>query len=288
MRRSRNKTVCAEALGINRKNIYRRRLPAKAQIEAVHRQHPTSGHRRVALHLGINHKRAQRVMAKFNLRPPRRPSKRYTTGSTTRHPYHKLLKDLRPITQPHHVWRSDLSRIVYQGTVWYLATIEDIATRQIMAHRISKHHDSQLVLATIQQALGTGVKPIIFHSDQGNEFMADSCTSYLQHRGIQISVSDVASPWQNGYKESFYGRFKDEFGDMNRFDLVGEFLRLSTIRSITTTTNASTPPSRCRPLFLRPKHYQTLVFIKWVLDTLDKEVKLKCSRESFVSERLSA
>ena len=92
-----------------------------------------------------------------------------------------------------------------------------------MAHRIGKHHDSQLVLSTVQQALATGVKPSIFHSDQGNEFMADRCTHYLRQQAIQISVSDVASPWQNGHQESFYGRFKDEFGDMNRFDGVGEF-----------------------------------------------------------------
>ena len=37
------------------------------------------------------------------------------------------------ITQPHQVWCSDLSRIVYRGTIWYLATIEDVATRQIVA-----------------------------------------------------------------------------------------------------------------------------------------------------------
>lgn len=229
MRRSKHKTLCADALGISRKNIYRQQrqpikdLALKHQIEAVHRDHPAYGHRRVALHLGINHKRAQRVMAQFKLRPPRRRSKHYTTCSTTPHPYHNLLKDLNAITQPHQVWCSDVSRMVYQGTIWYLATIEDLATRQIMAHRIGKHHDSQLVLSTVQQALATGVKPSIFHSDQGNEFMADRCTHYLRQQAIQISVSAVASPWQNGHQESFYGRFKDEFGDMNRFDGVGEF-----------------------------------------------------------------
>ena len=36
--------------------------------------------------------------------------------------------------------------------------------------------------------------------------------------------SDVASPWQNGYCESFFGRFKQEFGDPNRFDTAGEFI----------------------------------------------------------------
>ena len=74
--------MCAEALGISRKNIYRElKQPVKdralkQQIEAAHRQHPAYGHRRIAIHLGISHKRAQRVMTKFNLRPPRRRIKR--------------------------------------------------------------------------------------------------------------------------------------------------------------------------------------------------------------------
>jgi transposase InsO family protein len=221
--------VCAEALGINRKNIYRawkqplKDHALKHQIETVHREHPAYGHRRIALHLGINHKRAQRVMAKFNLRPPRRRVKHYSTVSTPHHTYRNLLKDLT-VTQPHQVWCSDLTRLVYRGTVWYLATIEDIVTRQIVAHRLGKHHDSHLVLATLQHALAAGSRPSIFHSDQGNEFMAQRCTAYLTQQGIRVSVSDVGSPWQNGFKESFYGRFKEEMGDVDRFDCVGQFI----------------------------------------------------------------
>ena len=229
MRQARLKSVCAEALGISRKNIYRQvQQPARdqalqQQIEAVHRQHPAYGHRRVAIHLGFNHKRAQRVMAKFNLRPPRRRVKRYSTVSTTHHNYSNLLTDLT-VTHPHQVWCSDLSRLEYRSTVWYLATIEDLATRQILAKRIGKRHDSQLVLATLHQAAATGHFPQIFHSDQGNEFMAQRCTDYLEAWGVQISVSDVASPWQNGYVESFYGRFKHELGDFNRFESAGEMI----------------------------------------------------------------
>jgi putative transposase len=195
----------------------------KQQIEALHRHHPAYGHRRVAIHLGINHKRAQRVMAKFNLRPPRRRLKRYSTVSTAQHNYRNLLKEL-DVTRPHQVWCSDLSRIEYRNAVWYLTTIEDLATRQILAKRIGKRHDSQLVLATLQQALATGQTPALFHSDQGSEFMAQRCTDYLEARGVQISVSDVASPWQNGYVESFYGRFKHELGDLNRFESAGEMI----------------------------------------------------------------
>ena len=71
VRRSRYKRVCAEALKISRKNIYRElKMPArdealKQDIQSVHRQHPAYGHRRVAIELGINHKRAQRVMALY-------------------------------------------------------------------------------------------------------------------------------------------------------------------------------------------------------------------------------
>lgn len=195
----------------------------KHYIQAVHRQHPAYGHRRVALELRINHKRAQRVMAKYNLRPPRRRTKQYCTRSTPHHTYSNLLKQTT-ITQAHQVWCSDLSRLVYRGTVWYLATIEDVATRQVIAKQIGKRHDSQLVLATLQQALATGHQPYIFHSDQGNEFMAKRCTDYLEQCGVQISVSDVASPWQNGYIESFYGRLKQELGDLHRFETPGAML----------------------------------------------------------------
>ncbi len=65
---------------------------------------------------------------------------------------------------------------------------------------------------------------MIFHSDQGTEFMAQRCTDYLEQLGIQISVSDVASPWQNGYQESFFGRFKEESGDPNRFESISEMI----------------------------------------------------------------
>jgi hypothetical protein len=105
--RSKYKTVCAEALGVNRKNIYRHlQLPVKdqalkQQIEELHRRHPAYGHRRVALHLGINHKRAQRVMAKYGLRPPRRRTKRCSTVSMPHHTCHNQIAELDAITKPH-------------------------------------------------------------------------------------------------------------------------------------------------------------------------------------------
>ena len=54
--------------------------------------------------------------------------------------------------------------------------------------------------------------------------MAEACTASLEELGTQISATDKASPWQNGYQESFFGRFKDEMGDLNRFETPGELV----------------------------------------------------------------
>ena len=37
-------------------------------------------------------------------------------------------------------------------------------------------------------------------------------------------MSDKASPWQNGYQESFFGHFKLEAEDLNRFESLGELI----------------------------------------------------------------
>ena len=218
------------ALGIERKNIYRegkqaaRDLVLKEAIEQVHKNHPAYGHYRLALELRIGKNRILRVMKIFGIKPPRRKSHFYLTKSTSHHTYTNLIKGLKP-ARIHQLWCSDLSYIKFQGRFWYLATIVDILTRQVVAAQVGRYHNSEMVLTTIKLAINnTRQLPEIFHSDQGTEFMAQLCTNYLESFGVQISVSDKASPWQNGYQESFFGKFKDEAGDLNRFETVGELI----------------------------------------------------------------
>lgn len=224
------KRVRAEALGIKRKNIYRKEkqeqkdLLVKTAIEEVHIKHPAYGHKRVALELNLNHKKIRRVMKKYGIKPPRRKIHHYCTKSTSHHTYTNLIKELKP-NRLHELWCSDVSYLKYQGKFWYLITIVDVVSRQIVAAEIGKKHDSALTLRVIKQAITrTKQPPDIFHSDQGTEFMARSCTDYLESVGVKVSASDKASPWQNGYQESFFGRFKDEIGDINRFETIGELI----------------------------------------------------------------
>lgn len=165
-------------------------------------------------------------MKEFGLTAPRRKSKFFCTVSTYHHSYTNLIKEI-PQSEfvPHMIWVCDVSFFKFQGEMWYLASIEDLATRQILASQVGKHHNADLILAIIKQAIQlTGGVPVYFHTDQGTEFMAKVVTDYLELQGVRVSVSAKASPWQNGYKESFFGHFKDEFGEINRFETVGQLI----------------------------------------------------------------
>jgi len=66
------------------------------------------------------------------------------------------------------------------------------------------------------------VLPQYFHSDQGSEYRC--IAPLLSQNNILVSMSPKASPFYNGSQESFFGRFKIEFGDPDRFDTSEELI----------------------------------------------------------------
>lgn len=226
----------------------------RTAIERLHLVHPAYGHKRVALALGIGKNKARRIMSKYGLKPPRRKGKKFfLTKSVSFHHYTNLIRGLTP-AKPGQIFVSDLTYLPFQGKNIYLATVEDIFTREILSAEISNQHDSHLALLVIKKALGK-TSPQIFHCDQGSEFMAETVTSFLEQRGIKISVSDKASPWQNGYKESFFGRFKEENGDLSRFEALGELVEeiysyVNYYNNLRIHTKLRMPPARFKQKFL--------------------------------------
>jgi putative transposase len=226
--KSTNKKLIAKCINMNCKNIYyKSKLEVKDQIlinqiKEVHKIHKSYGYIRVSMELKINKKRAQRVMSKYNIRPPRRKLRFFTTKSVSQTSYTNLIKGLE-IKKPYEVLCTDLTYIKFQGKFIYLGTVQDVVTREILAANLSDKHDSKLALNIIKEAIAkTNCATEIIHSDQGSEFMAHSVTSFVESNNAKVSVSDKGSPWQNGYKESFFSRFKDENGDLNRFETLGE------------------------------------------------------------------
>jgi putative transposase len=227
------KTAIAKELGVARSTLYYRpRKPGsdgelRQRIEAVMAEHPAYGHRRVALALGMNRKPVLRVMRKFGLRPAVRRRKRFVKPEDlgredTRVP--NVLAALCP-TGPNVVWAGDFTYVWFVDRFWYVATVIDVFTREVVGWHVANRHTAALVMDAFGDAARrTGETPAWFHSDQGSEYVSGAYGRLLASYGTAASQSRKASPWQNGFQESFYSNFKLELGDVGRFDRVGELI----------------------------------------------------------------
>lgn len=221
----------ARRLGISRASLYYQpSLPGKdlwlkAEIEKVLTAHKAYGHKRVALALQINKKRALRVMKLFGLKPQRKrkkPDKPKDIGQTPM-AIPNLAKGII-IDAPHQVWVSDFTYLPYFGRFVYLATIEDVFTRQVLGWGVAMRHTVELVAGALLKAVIHYQPPAISHSDQGNEYRSQDYLNLLKSLDILPSMSAKASPWENGYKESFYSGFKLELGHPECYPVVGELI----------------------------------------------------------------
>jgi transposase InsO family protein len=223
------KTVLAEEMGVSRRSLYYRpKMPdkdwqLKCRIEEALRAHPSYGHKRLALSLQVNRKRILRVMKKFGLRPYRRRTKPFKKPSVIVGIYPNLLITERPVYE-HHIWAADFTHIRFKGKWVYLATVMDLFTRAVMGFHILTNHSRFLVIGALLAAIQHAPRPVIFHSDNGSEYDAEDFTTILHSVGSLISRSHPGCPWENGYQESFYDKFKVDLGDPDRFDTLGELV----------------------------------------------------------------
>ena len=227
-----SKSALAKELGVSRGMLYyRHKQPDKdddlrRRIEAVMVKHPGYGHKRIADELMVSRKRVRRVMKLYALKPARRaraPSKPDDVGQPESNTP-DILSKLSPIS-PDTVWVADFTYIWFHRQHVYLSTVMDRFTREVLGVSVMTEHSAELVVRALTMALlGADNKPIWFHSDQGSEYTSYALTQLLSKHGIYPSHSPKSSPWRNGSQESFFGRFKVEFGDPERFSTLPELM----------------------------------------------------------------
>ena len=225
------KTALAKSLGISRQMLYYQpKLPSKDEllkidIEKVLKDNKRYGHRRIAIDLNVNKKRVLRVMKKFNIKTKRVRKKPDKPKDNKQKPEKipNLLWGTK-ITKPNQVWVSDFTYLPFYEKFVYLATIMDLYTREIKAWEISTRHNSELVIKTLNKASSQSIIPDIIHSDQGSEYRDQKYLKEVKNLNIKISMSEKASPWQNGYQESFYSEFKLELGHPEAYPNLGELI----------------------------------------------------------------
>ena len=227
------KTELAAILDVSRSSLYwKSKIDAKdkallPKIKEIMSENPSYGHKRIAIALKLNKKRILRIMKKYNLKPARRRPQRPRKPGDENKPstsYPNLVKTFCPIC-PNIVWVSDFTYLSFQGRFIYLATIVDLFTRMIVGWNVLVNHSTELVKGAFEHAVKkTKAVPQILHSDQGSEYDSQEYTGLAKSYNVAISMSKKASPWENGFQESFYSGFKLDLGEPNRFNNLGELV----------------------------------------------------------------
>jgi transposase InsO family protein len=163
----------------------------------------------------------------YSLKPYKRKA-RWTKRRDLRRlpaPYQNLIKGTCPI-KPGIILVGDFTHIIYLSKIFYLATFMDLYTREIIGWHVSSKHTKELVLEALLDAIrNLGKLPAIVHTDQGSEYTSKEYSGFLEAFGIRISMSKKASPWENGFQESFYNNFKTDLGlEFDRFLQLGELV----------------------------------------------------------------
>lgn len=165
----------------------------------------------------VNHKRVERVWRQEGLKVPKKQSKRgrlwLTDGSCIR---------IRP-KKKDHVWSYDLAMIrTTDGRPIRILVIIDEYTRECLSLLVARRIRSQDVLDQLYDLFISRDIPEYIRSDNGPEFTAKAVRQWLAKIGVGTLFIEPGSPWENGYVESFIGKFRDELLNREIFDTLLE------------------------------------------------------------------
>jgi transposase InsO family protein len=186
-------------------------------IVALAAEYGRYGYRRITAMLRtqgwwVNAKRVQRIWRREGLKVPKRQPKRgrlwLNDGSCIR---------LRPCW-PGHVWAYDFVQDrTHDGRPFRMLTIIDEYTRECLAIVVARNLTSDDVLQTLTDLFIERGPPDHIRSDNGGEFTAKVVRAWLGRIGVRTLFIERASPWENGYNESFNGKLRDELLDREIF-----------------------------------------------------------------------
>jgi len=165
----------------------------------------------------VNHKRVERLWRLEGLKVPQKQPKRgrlwLNDGSCIR---------LRP-AYADHVWSYDfMADRTTDGRALKMLTIIDEYSRECLAIDVGRSLTSDHVMERLFQLFVQRGVPAYLRSDNGPEFIATSVRDWLGGIGVGTLYIEPGSPWENGYGESFNGKFRDECLNRELFDTVLE------------------------------------------------------------------
>jgi putative transposase len=193
-----------------------------AAILAVVRRQPRFGYRRVwaVLRAGgwrVNRKRVHRAWRRLGLRVPKSRRKKRRLGSSDN------ACDRRRAEGRDHVWCWDFihDRTADGKALKWLSVVDEY-TRECLALEVGRGLTGRRVTEVLDRLFAERGVPGHIRSDNGPEFIAKAVRGWLVGRAVEVLYIAPASPWENGYAESFHGKVRDEFLAVEEFGSVRE------------------------------------------------------------------
>jgi putative transposase len=203
-----------ELVGLARSTCYYRQAGESAEnlglmrrIDEQYLRTPFYGSRKMAEVLGINRKRAQRLMRVMGIEAIY-PKRRTTWPGAGHKIYPYLLRDVE-VARPNQVWASDITYIPLRHGFLYLVAILDWCSRYVLSWRLSNTLTGSFCLEALDEALARAA-PQIFNSDQGSQFTAAAFTSRLESCGVAISMDGRGRAIDNVFIERLWRSVKYE------------------------------------------------------------------------------
>jgi transposase InsO family protein len=189
-------------------------------IRKLVRRHPRYGSRRIRARLvatgwRVNVKRVRRLTTRLGLKPriSRKPKgKRGFPGSSGNG------CTARPATARNDVWTCDFihDRTASGGSLKWLSVVDEY-TREVLLLVPASAMTAEDVRRAFGRLVGWRGRPRAVRCDNGGEFVGAALAEWLKTRGVELMAVAPASPWQNGYVESFHGKLRDEFLNLSAF-----------------------------------------------------------------------
>ena len=154
----------------------------------------------------VNFKRVHRLWKAEHLQVPQkhRKCRRLPGSSVNSCVRHKA-------THRDHVWSYDfVADRTEDGRQLKLLVVIDEFTRECLALEVGRTFTARQVQLTLQYLFAVRGRPEHIRSDNGPEFVAKEIQRWLGRASVGTLHIGKASPWENGYVESFNGKLRDE------------------------------------------------------------------------------
>ena len=203
-----------ELLGLPRSTYYYQPRPESAEnlrlmrrLDELYLNCPFFGSRRMAVTLGVNRKRMQRLMAILGIEAhyPKPNLSRPAPGHEV-YPY--LLRGVS-IERPNQVWSTDITYIPMRAGFLYLVAVMDWFSRFVLSWELSNTMETGFCLAALESAFRFG-QPEIWNSDQGSQFTAAEFLAPLKKRNISLSMDGRGRALDNVFIERLWRSLKYE------------------------------------------------------------------------------